>query len=168
MGDFDLEKANALAKERLILGLQGKGAHLTFDDAIKELPVSIRNVMPDHVPYTFWHQLEHIRITQWDILKYVVDPDHVSPSWPTGYWPAPSAMAEEATWNRTIDQYHTDLQELIDLVQRDDLNVLAPVDHNAGRSVMGSVQIVIDHTAYHLGEFVMGRQILGAWRSALA
>ena len=63
--------------------------------------------------------------------------------------------------------YYSDRDALIALIRRQDVLVLEPVPHNNGRSIMGSVLIVADHTAYHLGEFVMGRQILGAWKSAL-
>ncbi len=168
MSSTNPESANIAAKERLVLGLQGRGAHLSFADAVADMPAALFNKKPDNVPYTFWHQIEHVRIAQWDILRYIAEPGHVSPSWPEGYWPNPSLETDEAGWQRTIARYHTDLQELIDLIQRDDTDVLAPVSHNAGRSILGSVLIVIDHTAYHLGEFVMGRQISGAWRSALA
>ena len=161
----DLDQVNTQAKERLVLGLEGKGAHLSFEDAVDAFPLSLFNRKPDHVPYTFWHQIEHIRIAQWDILKYIIDPEHVSPPWPDGYWPARSDEADEETWNNSIRKYRSDLDEFLELIQRDDVNVLEPVSHNAGRSIMGSALIVIDHTSYHLGEFVMGRQILGAWTS---
>ena len=163
----DIDRLNTEAKQRLVLGLRGKGAHLSFDNAISGFPSSLYNTKPENVPYTFWHQIEHIRIAQWDILKYVVNLRHISPSWPIGYWPDPSANADEQAWNRSIKQYEIDLKELVEMIQSDEVNVLAPVSHNDGRSILGSILIVIDHTAYHLGEFVMGRQILGAWRSEL-
>ena len=167
MGQFDLAAANAEAKQRLVRALEGRGAHLSFEDAVTDFPDSLINEKPSNVPYTFWHQIEHIRICQCDILRYVLDPKHVSPSWPQGYWPAESAAADRSTWDHSIEQYNADLEELIRLIERDDVNVLAPVEHNAGRSIMGSALVVIDHAAYHLGELVMGRQILGAWKSAL-
>ena len=168
MGIFDLEHANAHAKERLVIGLNGEGAHMQIANAVKDFPPDLRDAKPNNVPYTFWHQLEHIRITQWDILKYVVDTRHVSPPWPTGYWPATSALSTDDSWKASIEQYYADLEECITLINRNDINVLEPVAHNSGRSIMGSMLIVIDHTSYHSGEFVMGRQILGAWKSELA
>ena len=154
-------------KQRIVQGLRGKGAHLAFADAVDAFPDSLMNTAPEHVPYTFWHQLEHIRICQWDILRYVVDPGHVSPDWPGGYWPGTSASADRAAWDRTITEYLSDLEEFVRLIEDEATDVLAPVPHNDGRSILGSALIVVDHTAYHLGEFVMGRQMLGAWTSAL-
>ena len=168
METFDLDQANEQATNRLVIGLRGEGAHLKFADAVKDFPPDLHDAKPNNVPYTFWHQLEHMRITQWDILKYVVDTRHVSPSWPTGYWPTTSDLSKDDSWKVSIERYYSDLEECIALVNRDDINVLEPVAHNSGRSIMGSMLIVIDHTSYHLGEFVMGRQILGAWESELA
>ena len=108
--------ANNEAKKRLIASLRGKGAHLGFSDAIQDCPENLINEKPPNVPYTFWHQLEHIRICQWDILRYVVDPDHVSPSWPGGYWPDPTATADVIAWDKTIADYGTDLEELVLLI----------------------------------------------------
>jgi len=155
------------ARNRIISGLRGRGAHLSLAEAVADFPVELMNRAPDNVPYTCWHQLEHIRICQVDILRYVQDPGYESPSWPHGYWPSPGATADEEAWQRTIDSYNADLDEFIALIN-DTEDILAPVEHNNGRSVMGSALIVIDHTSYHLGEFILSRQSLGSWKSLLA
>ena len=160
--------ANAEARQHLIAALEGRGAHLSFDDAIRDFPVELMNTSPAHVPYTFWHQLEHIRIAQWDLLKYITDPKHRSPNWPKEYWPERSAQADQATWDRTVAQYRADRDALTALLAEERRDLFAPVAHMENRSIMRSVLLVIDHTAYHLGEFVMARQILGAWESELA
>ncbi|HUX12917.1 MAG TPA: DinB family protein [Spirochaetia bacterium] len=165
---FDLSAANAETRIRLVAALRGKGAHLSFDDAIHDFPADIMNEKPNNVPYSFWHQLEHIRITQWDILKYIADPNHRSPEWPAGYWPAQSARADGAAWQKTLKQYHADLNALVALVEDPAAELLAPVAHMENRSIMRSTMIIVDHTAYHLGEFVMARQILGYWKSELS
>lgn len=165
---FDLAAANEEAKRRLEPALQGHGAHLSFDDAIRGFPADLRNTAPQHVPYTFWHQLEHMRIGQWDILRYIVDPSHTSPGWPDEYWPPRDAQATDDSWGATIEGFRSDRDELLGLLRDPEVNVLEPVEHMDGRSVMREVLLVVDHTGYHLGEFVMGRQILGMWESELA
>ncbi len=162
------ESMNIEARIRLVAALEGKGAHLSFDDAVRDFPEGLRNAKPPHVPYTFWHQLEHIRITQWDMLRYIEDPGHVSPDWPKGYWPDQAATTDGAGWDTTIRQYLSDLASLIALVNDPKVNLLAPIKHIENRSILRCGFIIVDHTSYHLGELVMGRQILGAWKSALA
>ncbi len=159
---------NAEARVRLAAALEGKGAHLTFEEAVRDFPESLMNTKPPHVPYTFWHQLEHMRITQWDMLRYIADPAHVSPEWPREYWPERDATTERAGWDETIRRYLADRGELIALVSDPAADLLAPVRHMEDRSILRSVFIAVDHASYHLGEFIMGRQILGAWKSQLA
>lgn len=163
-----VDSMNEEARVRLVDALQGKGAHLSFDQAVRDFPERLMNQKPANVPYTFWHQLEHIRITQWDLFRYIADPKHVSPEWPKQYWPPQDGHIDVAGWDATIRQYRSDLADLLELVRDPHINLLAPVPHTRNRSVLRSAYLIVDHTAYHLGEFVMARQILGAWESELS
>lgn len=165
--DFDLEAANREAKIRLVSGLRGEGAHLSFEDAVADFPEELMNTMPNNVPYTFWHQIEHMRIAQWDLLKYITDPGHKSPSWPQEYWPQKHAQADREAWDGSIALFQSDRDELVRYIKDPSRNVLEPLAHTGGKSILRSALLVIDHNAYHIGEFVMGRQMLGAWKSAL-
>lgn len=162
-----MDEANKEAKKRLTDGLRGRGAHLDFESAVKDFPDGLINTKPDNVPYTFWHQIEHIRLAQIDMIEYISDPDYKAPSWPDDYWPAPDAQTDRAGWEKSIEHYLADVEEFIRLIEDENCNVLATVERNKNRSIMGSALIIIDHTAYHLGEFVMGRQIMGALQSEL-
>ncbi len=164
----NVEAANQEARVRLAASLQGKGAHLSFEEAVHDFPDRLMNEKPAHVPYSFWHSLEHIRLTQWDMLEYIRDPAYQSPPWPAGYWPDQDAATDRAGWQRTVERYLADRQEFVSLVQDPETDLLAPVAHMENRSILRAALIIVDHTAYHLGEFIMGRQILGAWNSALA
>ncbi len=159
--------ANEEARTRILIGILGKGAHLSYEDAVADFPEQLINKKPDHVPYTFWHQLEHIRIAQWDLWRYMAEANHTSPDWPRGYWPGQDEMTDLAGFQRSIDRYISDRVALIEWLKSPELDLLAPVAHTKNQSILRSAQLIVDHTAYHLGEFVMGRQILGAWRSAL-
>jgi DinB superfamily len=166
--ELSVDGMNREARVRLITALEGKGAHLTFEAAVKDFPERLMNEKPAHVPYSFWHQLEHIRITQADMLSYIEDPGYVSPEWPKGYWPAQDAKTDASGWGRTIASFSHDRSKLLEVVKRPGVNLLEPVAHMENRSIFRAVLVIIDHNAYHLGEFVMARQILGAWKSELA
>ena len=155
------------ARARLSDGLSGNGAHLSLEDAVADFPESLMNSRPPHVPYSFWHQLEHIRIAQQDLLLYAASPGHRSPVWPDGYWPETTHQADPAEWNATIASIQRDRGRFVDLVNDPQCDIFAPQPHMDGRSVFRAAMLAIDHTAYHLGEFVMGRQILGSWKSEL-
>lgn len=155
------------AKQRLTEGLRNHGAHLSLEDAVADFPHRLMNQKPPYVPYSFWHQLEHIRIAQEDLLLYAAEPQHRSPSWPDGYWPSGEAEADRATWDTTISAIQCDRERFIELISDPERDIFAPVKHMEGRTVFRTALLAIDHTAYHLGEFVMGRQMLGHWRSDL-
>src|SRR3989454_7107610 len=66
-----------------VLELLGKGhAHVTFQDAIAAWPPALRGAKPAGQPFTPWRLLEHIRISQWDIVEFTKSAKHVSPEWP--------------------------------------------------------------------------------------
>ena len=92
-------------REQLSALLSGGNAHMTFSQAIADFPPESYNLHPPNVEYSFWHLLEHIRIAQWDILRFILNPGHVSPDWPQGYWPPPDAHATEAEWAETISSF---------------------------------------------------------------
>ncbi len=152
-------------KQLLVSSLRGEGAHLSLETAVAEFPNELINTMPPNVPYTFWHQLEHIRTAQEDLRRYAADPQHVSPPWPEGYWPAPDEQADRSAWEKTVQAIIRDRESFIAFITDPQRDIFAPTDHMAGGSVFRTALLAIDHTAYHLGEFVMGRQILGYWRS---
>ena len=59
--------------------LRGGHAHLVFKDAIADWPVALRGTKPAGQPFTPWRLIEHIRISQWDIVEFTTSARHVSP-----------------------------------------------------------------------------------------
>lgn len=141
----------------------GESAHMSLDEAVAGFPMAHINVKPPHVPYSFWHLLEHIRIAQRDLLEYVQNPKHVSPGWPEGYWPAPDATTDAAGWKRTIAAITKDLARMDRLLADRDVDIFAPVPFANDKSVVRCAFLVLDHNAYHLGEFAILRQVMQLW-----
>ena len=144
--------------------LQGGNAHMSFDDAVAKFPMEYINTNPPNVSYTPWHLLEHLRITQWDILEFIRNPKHVSPDWPKGYWPAKDAQADQAAWTKTIAAFHADLEALVQLANDTSVDLYTPLPHGSGQNVLREFLLVADHNAYHIGEFAILRQVMGTWR----
>jgi len=150
-------------REQLLFLLRGGNAHLTFDDAVAEFPLAHINIKPPHVPYTPWHLLEHIRIAQWDILDFIHNPAYAALKWPEGYWPAPDAQADESKWNQTIQDFRANLVTLQKLVENPGTDLTAPIPHAPKYTILREILLVADHNAYHIGEFAILRQVMGAW-----
>lgn len=150
-------------RQQLARLLGGKDAHMDFLEAVADFPAEAMNVRPTNVTYTPWHLVEHVRITQWDMLEYVRDPAYVSPEWPTGYWPDPTAVATPAEFAASLDAFRRDRKDLLAMVADEDRDLVAPIPHTHGHSLARCVRIVADHTAYHTGEFAILRQVMGTW-----
>jgi hypothetical protein len=143
--------------------LQGGHAHLDFEAAIADLPVELRGARPEKLPHTPWRLLEHMRLAQWDILRFSVDPAHVSPEFPSGYWPKGDAPPDASAWDRSVDAFRADLNAMIELVRDKKTDLFTPIAHGQGQTVLREALLVADHNSYHLGQLVTVRRLLGAW-----
>ncbi len=150
-------------REQLQALLIGENAHMTFEQVVADFPLEHINTKPPHVAYTPWHLLEHLRRAQWDILEFIINPEHVSPSWPEGYWPAQHEQADEAAWHKTIVSFRADLHALSTLVMDPETDLATPIPYGSGQTVLREILVVADHNAYHIGEFAILRQIMQTW-----
>jgi hypothetical protein len=152
-------------RREIVALLEGQGAHMPFEEAVASFPEEAMNRRPPNVSYTPWHLVEHIRITQWDILEYVRTPGHVSPPWPSGYWPPPSGRATPAQFAASVAGTLADRRALRKIVLDPATDLEAPLVNNRRHTTLREIRIVADHTAYHVGEFAILRQVTGTWPS---
>jgi hypothetical protein len=155
------DKDRAL-REHLLYLLRGGGAHIHFDEAVKDFPAELINRKAEGVPYTPWQLLEHMRIAQWDILEFSRSASHVSPEWPEGYWPDKGVEAGEGEWRRSVESFRADLRAMQELVKDPATDLYAPVPHGEGQTILREALLVADHNAYHLGALVTLRRALEA------
>jgi hypothetical protein len=141
--------------------LLGGSAHISLQDALKGLNPVSRGMKPENMPYTIWQLVEHIRIAQWDMLQFCKDAEHKSPKWPEEYWPKETAPAHESDWDGSLAQINSDLDEFIELMEHSD--IYQKLLHGDGQTVLREALQIADHNAYHIGEIVAIRRILGDW-----
>ena len=151
-------------REHLLYLLKSGGAHVDFEAAIKGLPVSLRGKKPKGAEHSPWEILEHLRIAQWDILEFSRNPKHASPEWPGGYWPKTQAPASSQAWTKSVLAFRAGLRAMCKLVAEESTDLFAPIAHGDGQTILREVLLVADHNAYHLGEMVLVRRLLGAWQ----
>jgi hypothetical protein len=149
-----------IIRKQLLDLLQGGSAHMGFDAAVAGFPSKFINKKPPNVPYTFWHLLEHMRIAQRDILEFIQNPRHVSPDWPQGYWPPKDQTAGKGEWEKTIEGIRADLTSAQKIVKSTRTDLFAPMHHAKKYTVFREILLIVDHNAYHIGEFVILRQVM--------
>lgn len=138
-------------------------AHVDFDRAVAGLAPELRGVRPDGLPYSPWELLEHLRITQEDILDFSRNPEYRELSWPEDYWPATPTPPDDAAWDRSVAAYRADREALQAIAADPATDLFAPIPHGQGQTYLREILLAADHAAYHVGQLVLVRRLLGAW-----
>ena len=153
---------DASLRKHLLYLLRGGGAHLSFDDLVNSFPPDLCNRRIEGLPYTPWQVLEHMRIAQWDILEFSRDANHISPEFPKGYWPRPEELGTPELWQKTVDEFRQNLQQMEALLEDESTDLHAKLSHGDGQTVLREAMLIADHNAYHLGVLTVMSRILKA------
>ena len=151
-------------REQLAKLLSWEDAHLGFDAAVAGIPRKLRGMVPAGLPYSPWQLVEHLRITQHDILDFCRNPAYEEMSWPKDYWPAAASPPTPKAWDGSIAGFRHDRSELEKLARDTSIDLESRIPHGDGQTYLRELLLAADHTAYHLGELVVVRRLLGAWK----
>ena len=155
---------NETIKNQVIILLRQSHANVDFDKAVADLTLEDIGKKIDHLPYTIWQLVEHIRITQQDLLDFSENANYQAPEWPADYWvhePAPATLQQ---WEESLAAVNISNAAFIDLIARNDENLLKPLAHGEGQTLLRNAIVVIDHRGYHTAEIVMIRRLMGKWK----
>jgi len=160
------EQAPDELRKQLIALLDGGQAHATFDDAVADFPVELRSVVPEGLPYSAWQLLEHLRIAQKDILDFSAPPSggYQHMRWPEDYWPKGARPSSGEAWDRSIAAIRSDLGKFKALILKPEADLTKPFRWGTGQNLLREALLIADHAAYHIGELVLLRRLLGAWK----
>jgi hypothetical protein len=151
-------------KQHIVNLLTGNDAHAEYERVVADLPEKLRGERAKGAEHSAWQILEHLRITQWDIVEFSRNARHTSPEFPAGYWPKTQSPLSAAAWDKSIKDFLKDRAAFCELVMAESTDLLAKIPHGDGQTILREALLAADHTAYHLGEFVLLRRMLGAWK----
>ena len=163
---METKQDRAIIVAELIELINKGNAHLSFEDAVAGIDPKLLTVIPEHLPYSLWQLIEHIRITQWDIVEFCLHPDHVSPEWPAQYWPAPEEKADQVKLASSLKQIKVDRERFFALLNDPDKDLYTAFPYGDGQNLFREALLIADHTSYHLGELIVLRRLLGNWTSS--
>ena len=152
-------------RQQLAKALDWHEAHAGLAAAVDDFPAELRGRVPAGMPYSAWQLLEHIRIALWDIVEFCRNPRHKSPPWPDGYWPKKPAPPGEEAWEQSVKSIHDNLTAMRQMISDAKQDLLAPIAGGSGQTLLREALLIADHNAYHLGQLVLVRRALGAWKS---
>ena len=150
-------------RQWLVWLLKGGGAHVDFATAVRGLPPRLRGAKAPGLPHTCWQLLEHMRIAQWDILDFSRNPKYKSIAWPEGYWPK-TAAPPRGTWEKSVTAFRRDVDAMCRLIKSPKTNLHARIPWGDSQTILREALLLADHNAYHLGQLVLVRRALGAWK----
>lgn len=151
-------------RQHLLYLLRGGGAHLNFEKAVADLAPELRGVKPAESPHTPWQLLEHMRLAQWDILDFCRNSKYVSLKFPDDYWPRTEEPPDPGAWDKSVEAFRQDLKAMEKLVENNSTDLFQEIPHGEGQTILREALLVADHNAYHLGQLVLLRRLLGVWQ----
>jgi len=157
-------KDNALLRQHLQRLLEWEDAHVGYDTAVTGIPAELRGKRPPGLPHSPWEILEHLRLTQQDILDFCINPAYEQRAWPDDYWPDSAAPPSAKAWDESIRRFREDRKALQKLAGDPKLDLEAKIPHGSGQTYLRELVLVADHSAYHIGQLVLTRRLLGAWK----
>jgi len=63
-----------------------------------------------------------------------------------------------------VTQVERDLRAMERLVADPKTDLFARIPHGSGQTVLREALVLADHNSYHLGQLVLLRRLLGAWK----
>lgn len=154
---------DAAVRDQLAQLLNWEDAHASFDAAVADFPPALRGKVPEGLPYSPWQLLEHMRISQHDILEFCRNPKHPELSWPSDYWPRSAAPPSASAWDDSVRRFQEDRAALQRIARDPATRLEERIPHGKGQTYLRELVLAADHTAYHVGELIVVRRLLGAW-----
>lgn len=155
-----------ILRAQLAALLESGHAHVPFEGAVAAMPDDLVGERPRGLVHSAWELVEHLRISQWDILEFSRSGDHESPEWPGGYWPEGPEPPDEDAWSRSVDAFLADRKAMEALALDDSRDLFEPFPWGDGQTLLREILVLADHNAYHLGQLVDLRRALGCWPPA--
>jgi len=149
--------------QQLVELLQNGHAHVSFNNAVKDIPFGFLGKKPGGLAYSIWQIAEHIRIAQWDILDFSRNENYKEMKWPEDYWPHEDAPESETAWNECIKRINEDQGAFIDLLHTHAGDLFKPFSHGNGQTLLREALLIADHNSYHVGQIIVIRRLLGNW-----
>lgn len=147
-------------RKRLVSHLKGGQAFSSISNVINKVPFNKTGIEPEGLPYSFYQQFYHIRISQLDILDYCRDENYEAPNWPDDYWPENRAPSDESEWKTLVQNYFDERDEFCDLIMNSAGDLFEPFEANPDHNLFREAQLVIEHTAYHTGQLYIIYRLL--------
>ena len=154
---------DSVLRNNLINLIKGGEAHLPAKEILENIVAEVRTKKPSEEIKSIWEELEHLRLSQKDILEYMLKEDYQAMNWPDEYWPDKNESSDEE-WNSAKNNFLDDIKKAVNLIEDENFNLFASVPSNKNHTNLREILLIADHNAYHLSKIVQLRKYFGDWR----
>lgn len=147
----------------LLEQLEGRNAHVDFNQAVQGLTFKQAGIRVEGIPHTIWELVEHIRIGQHDILEFCKNSEYEALDWPDDYWPEKSKPESKEQFEKSVQEVQDGIEEMCELIRNPQNNLQEPFTYGDGQTLFREAMLIVDHNAYHIGQIVLIRRLLGSW-----
>src|SRR5947208_1834064 len=123
-------------RKHLLKLLDWEDAHVGFDAAVKGIAPAFQGTTPHDLPHSPWQLLEHLRLTQHDILDFCRNPAYAERAWPEEYWPSGAGPPTGEAWDESIAAFRRDREALKKLAADSAVDLFARIPHGAGQTYL--------------------------------
>lgn len=153
---------DSILKNQLTILLKGGGAHLSAARILEKVDPVLRTKKPSENIKSIWEELEHLRLSQKDILDYMTRQDYRSMNWPEDYWPKRNEVSDEQ-WKSSENIFLEELNSAIEMLEDENFDLFETVPQSDEHTNLREILLIADHNAYHLSKIVQLRKIFGDW-----
>jgi uncharacterized damage-inducible protein DinB len=151
-------------RDQLAAALAWEDAHAGLEQIVDGIPADKWGAEAPGLPYTLWQLLEHVRLTQHDILDFCRNPRYSQPRWPDDYWPKEPAPPTAEAATGSIAAFLQDREALAGLARDETVDLFARIPHGTGQTYLRQLLLAADHGSYHMGQMVAVQRVLGIWQ----
>ena len=76
----------------------------------------------------------------------------------------PILDSDDKAWDKTVRAFRKDLKAMCALVSDEKTDLYAKIPHGDGQTILREALLAADHNAYHVGQLILVRKLLGAWK----
>ncbi len=152
-------------REQLV-NLSDSEAHANLKRvALKTVCRSLQGKRPKGAAHSPWEMLLHLRIAHGDILEFARNAKHKCPTSrrAIGLNRPKTPRRKSLGKSAAAHFWRAERKALCDLINNESTDLFAKIPHGDGQTILRQVLLAADHNAYHIGELILLRRILGAW-----
>ena len=148
--------------EIVVSSLTWEQAHVTLEKALRGLPPNPRGascgIPALHLGARSAHTTDAAgpaRLLRQPVVR--------TAKWPADYWPKTQAPPDEKAWTECLDAIRKDAEALAKFATENAATLTERIPHGTGQTFLRTVLVAVDHNAYHVGQIVSARRLLGSW-----